>query len=89
MAHRWRVLDGPPDADGNFPKATPAAGGRVDTIDPDHAKVWTGGAAAGRPIQMVCGGSFSKGASLAIDANGRAVAAGSGDTAWVVMLTQA
>jgi len=100
---RWRVFTGPDT------RATPTAGGKVEAIDSDSFSVpgggtqWRGAAAIGRRYRMEAGGSFASGASLATDADGRAVAAaagdtivaralegssGAGDSAWIVMLSQ-
>lgn len=99
---RWRLATGAPSGYGDDPaKGGPTAGGHVHTINENGLAQKH--VAPGRVLLMDCGGSFSAGADLATDANGRAVAAqsgdvkvaealegasGAGDEAWVVMTTQ-
>lgn len=99
---QWRVATGAPADYGDDPaKGSPTAGGHVHTIDASGAAKKH--VAPGRLLLMATGGSFSKGADLATDANGRAVQAqsgdvkvaealegssGAGDESWVVMVSQ-
>lgn len=101
---RFVVISGAPTAGGSpvVPTSTPAAGGRVDGTD--GSKPPGGSyAAPGTPALLDTGGAFSAGDPISTDGQGRAVQAGSGDmkvaealegssgsgdSAWVVFVTQ-
>lgn len=102
MAYRFRVFSGTPviesAATNTTPTATPTAGGAVDLLNKGVGLSHGGGNSDRINVfRMDCGGSFSEGAALATDGQGRAVAAttgdlqvaralesssGAGDTAW-------